>query len=71
MRPPSLILATAQVAATASPPPAMADKKTDAVIAKAFLGGKWAIAVTYTSACIIAATEDKAQTDAAARIGAG
>ncbi|MBD1203267.1 MAG: hypothetical protein H9533_03930 [Rhodobacteraceae bacterium] len=38
MRRLSLILATALVAATANPPPAMADKKTDAVIAGAILG---------------------------------
>lgn len=34
----SLILATALVATVASPPPAMADKKTDAVVAGAILG---------------------------------
>jgi hypothetical protein len=38
MRRLSLILATALVAATANPPPAMADKKTDAVVAGAILG---------------------------------
>lgn len=38
MRRLSLILATALVATTASPPPAMADKKSDAVIAGAILG---------------------------------
>lgn len=34
----SLILATALVATIASPPPAMADKKSDAVVAGAILG---------------------------------
>ena len=38
MRRLSLILATALVATTASPPPAMADKKSDAVIAGAIIG---------------------------------
>jgi hypothetical protein len=38
MRRLSLILATALVATTASPPPAMADKKTDAIIAGAIIG---------------------------------
>lgn len=38
MRRLSLIVATALVAATANPPPAMADKKTDAVVAGAILG---------------------------------
>lgn len=38
MRRLSLILATALLATIASPPPAMADKKTDAVIAGAILG---------------------------------
>lgn len=38
MRRLSLVLATAFVAATASPPPAMADSKSDAVVAGAILG---------------------------------
>jgi hypothetical protein len=38
MRRLSLILATALVATIASPPPAMADKKSDAVIAGAIIG---------------------------------
>jgi hypothetical protein len=38
MRRLSLILATALVAATANPPPAMADKKKDAVVAGAIIG---------------------------------
>jgi streptogramin lyase len=38
MRRLSLILATALVATTASPPPAMADKKSDAVVAGAIIG---------------------------------
>jgi streptogramin lyase len=38
MRRLSLILATALVATAASPPPAMADKKSDAVVAGAIIG---------------------------------
>jgi hypothetical protein len=38
MRRLSLILATALVATTVSPPPALADKKSDAVVAGAILG---------------------------------
>lgn len=38
MRRLSLILATALVATTASPPPAMADKKSDALVAGAIIG---------------------------------
>jgi hypothetical protein len=45
MRRLSLILATALAASIASPPPAMADKKTDAVVAGAILGALIAGAV--------------------------
>jgi hypothetical protein len=45
MRRLSLVLAAALVAATASPPPAMADSKTDAVVAGAILGALIANAV--------------------------
>lgn len=50
MRRLSLILATALVAATANPPPAMADKKTDAVVAGAILGALIAGAVNKNRA---------------------
>jgi hypothetical protein len=45
MRRLSLVLATALVATAASPPPAMADKKSDAVVAGAILGALIAGAV--------------------------
>ncbi|MBS4011630.1 MAG: hypothetical protein KGZ72_12875 [Roseovarius sp.] len=45
MRRLSLILATALVATSANPPPAMADKKSDAVVAGAIIGALIAGAV--------------------------
>lgn len=50
MRRLSLVLVTALVAATANPPPAMADKRSDAVVAGAIIGALIANAARKNSA---------------------